>query len=179
MEPLATLAELEAHLQHPVDPASGQLALENASGAVRAYCGWRIDRAAETFFCDGTGTSLLSLPTLYLHTVAQVLLDGVVLDEAAGDYGWSHHGQLWRVAGWPALPRIAQADVVHGFDPAPDACRAVTLNLASRQTVNPLGLRSATVGTVTRAYSTEAHASQGMTALDAALLAPFRLPGQP
>lgn len=176
--PLATLADLEAHLGRPVDPAVGDAALTNASGLVRAWCGWVVSRElAVTFITQGTGSPLLSLPTLHLAAVASVTVEGVDLPPDPFDpegYDWYREGQLLRTTGWPTWPRSVKVVADHGWDPVPDAVRAVTVTVAGRQVDNPGNVRQEAVGTVIRQYH-----EVRITDLDLAVLAPFRLPMRP
>ena len=96
-------------------------------------------------------------------------MDGAPLP--ADQYAWSATGQLVTHERWPRRPRCVEVDAVHGYDPVPDAVRAVTLTLAAREIANPERLRSASVGTVTRAYH--------MDDIDMSRLAPYRIPLRP
>lgn len=159
MEPLASAADLGRFLQRTIDEEAAALALASASGLVREYCGWSISAETTTFILDGTGTTLLSLPTLELTAVQQVRAAGVLLAEATSwppadaEYSWSRNGQLRRGAGWPAGFRTVEADVTHGLDPVPDAVRSVVLSVAAVAVYNPgAALASKTVGAVTHVY---------------------------
>lgn len=180
MEPLITTAELGLYLQRTVDPDAAALAVANASGLVRDYCGWSISAETVTLTLDGSGTVLLDLPTLQLNGVTAVRLNGIALESpedgwpTAEQYTWSTRGQLYRAAGWPAGFRNVEADVVHGHDPTPDAVRAVVLGLAGAAAFNPGGaLVSKTVGAVTHTYR---DAPGVLTDLQAFQLSGYRLP---
>jgi hypothetical protein len=183
--PLADIGDLEAALGHPVDPTVGNAALVNASGLIRAWCGWHISReVAKTFTVDGSGTVVLGLPTMYLAAVAEVRLDGVLLAldtvDAEGGYNFSANGHLYRWAGWPRHPRAVAAVVDHGYDPVPDAITAVTVALSMRAIENPVGVRQEAVGTVIQQFHNPREvAGDQLNALNAAVLGPFRLPMQP
>lgn len=152
LPPLATLGDLEAHLGHPVDPVAGAAALDAASSWVRAVCGWSISQqVGVTFTVDGSGTSVLDLPTLWLVDVHAVRLRGKDLVNDPDDrdgYDWSRAGQLFRDAGWPCRPRAVATDVTHGFDPVPAALVGIVCAMSGRQVENPSGVRMQTVGTV-------------------------------
>lgn len=154
MDPLATVRELELHLQRDLDnPEAAQLALTLASGAVRAYCGWNLARETTTFEVDGDDGQILTLPTLHLVTLVEIRNNGVLIEPMSGRYPrWSAKGQLYRMAGWPKHMSF-QATVVHGYDPVPDLVKLVTLDLAARTVNNPEGLVSATVGPVSRTWA--------------------------
>jgi hypothetical protein len=164
--PLATEAELEAHLRRTLDPASAALALAGGSGAVRDYCRWGISRADETLVVDGTGGGYLLLPTLHLVSVAEVRVDGTVL--TAGDYTWSASGQLYRPAGWPRILRGVEVDCVHGYEPVPDTPRLVALEHAARIYDNPQRVASKSVGGVSESYD--------LSELEMGQLDAYRLP---
>jgi hypothetical protein len=181
VEPLATVADLEKSVQRSVDPEAGRLALESASGLVRDYCGWAISRTTETFTVDGSGTTLLSLPTLHLVDVSAVRMGGAELAASPTgwtgpeEYSWSARGQLYRAYGWPDIFRHIEADVTHGYDVIPDAVRAVVLGLAGATAFNPGGsvLASKTVGAVTHTFR---DAPGELTSLQVFQLSGYRLP---
>jgi hypothetical protein len=180
LPPLASIADLEAHLGHPVDPASGVQALENASGWVRDYCGWVLSReTAVTFTVDGSGTGVLDLPTLWLVTVDEVRLAGAALVEDGDDaygYTWTRAGQIFRPVGWPCRARIVEVDCEHGYDPIPHGIRGFVVALAGRSAENPQNIRMETVGTVIRQF----HEPGAVTeSLDFNTLDMYRLPGKP
>jgi hypothetical protein len=151
MDPLVTVGELETYLQRTVDADAGELAVANASGIVRDFCRWPIAPTEDaTWTLDGRGTAWLNLPTLYLTDVAEVRVDGEVIDP--GTYSWAQRGQLYRAEGWPARLRCVEADVSHGYETTPTSVRAVVLTLAARSMVNPEGLRSKTVGGVSKSF---------------------------
>jgi len=173
MAPLITVEDLRTHMQRPIDQAAGELAVAGASGAVRSYCGWGIAAENAVFDVDGTGTTVLNLPTMHLTAVTSVIMDGaaVALGAASSSvysaYYWTVRGQLYRTAGWPSFARITVA-CAHGFDPVPDVVRLVALTLASREVSNPERLRTAAVGSVSRTFD--------LAELDTRLLDPYRLP---
>lgn len=155
MAALATVPELETHLKRDVDDAQAQQLLDLSSGAVRAYCGWNITREDTTFQVDGDGSPLLSLPTLYLLDLIELRVDTVPVDLTTWDRPmWSRKGQIYKKQGGWTPRAVIEADVTHGFDPAPDLVKLCTLDMAARQLNNPLGLVSATTGQVTRTWGT-------------------------
>jgi len=171
MTPLATPEELNAYTRRTVDPVLADLLLAGATGTVQTYCGWGINaEAAVTFTVDGSGSQVLSLPTLELTDVQSVTVNGVALDPAT-DYKWSRRGQLYRCAGvWSTWSQI-DAVVDHGYVTAPDVLKIVALALASRFIDNPQALKSAQVGSVSRTWS-----DSMLTSLEMALLDAYRLP---
>lgn len=172
MDPLATVGELETHLQRPLDPDRAALAVQLASGAVRAYCGWDLSLStAATLQVPGNGTIVLTLPTLRLHDVSKVVINGVEVPVTPLDLSWTQRGQLIRLAGWPNLATI-EVTCEHGYYDIPDLIKLVVLENAARAIANPEGLTSATVGAVTRTWRTGALGGQpgGLSALDQRLL---------
>lgn len=171
MEPLVTVADLSTHLQREVDEGPAALAVAGASGAVRSHCRWDISREDAAFTVAGSGTRVLNLPTLHLVDVLAVRLDDgteLVRGGGNGEYLWVKRGQMYRSAAWPGPFRHVEVQCVHGYDPVPDVVRLVTLTIAAREYTNPMRLRDASVGSVTRRFD--------MTALDMALLDTYRLP---
>lgn len=178
LPPLADIADLEAHLGHPVDPASGTAALENASGWVRSWCGWVLSREpTDIMLADSDGTDTLDLPTLWINAVTQVIVAGITLTEDPDDpygYTWSRAGQLFRPAGWPKQARAVSVFLDHGYEPIPHAIRGAVVAIAGRNAENPSNVRMETVGTVIRQYH-----ELTVTTLDTDVLGPYRLPMRP
>lgn len=168
MDPLATAGELDVHLQRTVDPDQAGQAVQLASGAVRAYCKWDLTRQTTTLQAAGTGTVVLTLPTLELIDVTAVRIGGVALDLDPALLSWTRRGQLLRPAGWPRLGNV-EVDCTHGYDPVPDLIKLVVLELAAKGLNNPLGLVSATVGQVTRTYASSSN-TPALSELDQRLL---------
>lgn len=153
MDPLATVGELENHLQRQVDPDPGAQALQLASGAVRAFCKWDISEETTTLVGEGAGWMVLTLPTLNLTAVDEVRIEGTVIDITPSAMSWSKRGQLYRpTLGWPQWAQV-EVDCTHGYDPIPDMLKLVTLDLAARVMANPEQLVSATTGAVSRTWS--------------------------
>lgn len=180
MATLATVGELETHLRKTFDDqVQADLALVLASGAVRAYCGWELARETATFQVDGTGGTVLTLPTLELIDVTEIRINDEQQDLGlpVTDYDritWWRKGQLYRHAGWPASS-VIEVDCLHGYDPVPDLIKLVTLDLASRTIANPEGLVAATVGQVSKTWAQPSSGSQTMSALHERLLDRYTL----
>jgi len=182
VDPLVTAEELADYCRRPLDVAGDGLAVALASGLARLYCGWSISSEQATFVLDGNGTRILSLPTLLLLGVDEVIVNGVVIVAAADDaeagydeYTWSANGQLTRWCGWPYRMRGITVKCAHGYDDTPDAVRAVVFALGADIAGNPEGLISKTVGQVSRTYATKA-ITQRLTGLQLAQLDGYRLP---
>lgn len=165
--------DFAAYLQRDLDRATAELALAGASGVVRAFCRWSISAEDTTFTVDGTGSRILRLPTLCLTAVESVTVDGTALDPL--DYRWSANGLIERGAGWPRRFRAVDVACSHGYDVTPDEIRIVVLSLAARYYGNPDGLRSKTVGDISRTFLLESMRGD-MTQLETALIDGYRLP---
>lgn len=168
MESLVSGDDLSAYLQRDLDRSSAELTLAAASGAVRAYCRWNISEETTTMVLDGTGSVMLSLPTLRLTDVYQIRVDGVGLD--SDEYHWSRTGMISRRFIWPDRLGCVAVDVTHGWplDAMPDSVRAVVLGIAARCFANPHALTASTVGGTSRTFD--------LTPVDMQIVAGHRLP---
>ena len=150
MTAFATAEDLATFLNEEINTAQAEQALDLASEEIRDYCGWRIDRAVETFVADPVAGIALSLPTLKINDVTDVVMDGVALH----DFGWSDAGIIWRNYGWSANTRRGiSVTVDHGYETPPGIVRIVTLQAASRAVSNPMGMRSIKAGEVGEVYA--------------------------
>lgn len=160
MEPLVDVAAFGRYLQRTVDPDAALAALVAASGAVREHCGWSISAETATFVVDGSGTTLINLPTMHLTAVHEVRVLGRAIEPGplhgwpgTTQYAWSQRGQLMRAAGWPGLPRAVEVDVDHGYAETPSTVAMVVCSLAEAFMPNVAReLASKTVGAVTHTY---------------------------
>lgn len=155
MAPFASPAELSVWLQREIPEAQAAYALSGASAAIRACCGWSI--SAETVtgqVVSSYGRRSIWLPTLYLTGVISVVENGVTL-VAAVDYDWTTDGRLIRSSRWWTVPRDVVVTYTHGYPaghPVLESVKAVCLAAASRMVVNPLALRSWTLGDESETY---------------------------
>lgn len=152
MDPLISVDDLAGYLQRPIDRASATIAVQGASGLVRAYCGWGLSRAVETLTVDANGTGSVNLPTLRLNDVTEVRVDGDILDPST--YNWGFNGILVATTGyrWMAGLRKIEADVDHGYQPIPDEVCIVASAIAARLYANPEGLASKASGDDSRTF---------------------------
>lgn len=177
MQPLASVTELELHLGRTLDTDTATQALELASGAVRAYCKWNlsytIDDVMEVY---GDGSHILTLPTLCLIDVKEIIVDLVDLGPLTRsvDLMWTRKGQIKYTPGW-CKDQVVLVTCDHGYDPIPDVIRLVTLDAAARQLANPEGLVASRVGEVSRTYTSTSVTTANLTTLHQALLDNHRL----
>jgi hypothetical protein len=102
-----------------------------ACAAVRAYCGWHIAPVYEdTLVIDGSGASVIDLPTLRLVNVTSVVEDGV--EQAITSANWSRTGYLWRAAPWTRSLNGLSVTLEHGYDECPGEILGVLREAASR-----------------------------------------------
>lgn len=136
-----TAADLSAFTRGrlPDDEATQQL-LDAALAAARRYCGWHVCplRTDVQVEVDGSGAAL-SLPTLNLIAVSEVIEDGVSLD-VARDLYWSQSKGLVYKRGWSRgwFGDSILVTMTHGFPEgeAADWRRAV-LRLADQMSFDP------------------------------------------
>lgn len=137
MEPFADTADLK--VSHPtLSTAAAGRALEKASAAIRAWCGWSISRETVTKRLDGTGERSLWLRTLQLTDVVELTVTGVPLVPLV-DYDWTLYGRVLHRSRWPDTPRSVEITYTHGFDPVPLELVEACLELAGKAVANPYG----------------------------------------
>jgi hypothetical protein len=121
-------------------------ALRQAQGRIRRYCGWHIaPEVTETITLDGTGSSSLWLPSLYVTDIASITVEGVL--ESADNYDWSANGYVnARYGTWSCRPRQIVVELTHGYADIPDELVEVAVAMAARGTASPGGPKRQTVG---------------------------------
>jgi len=160
----ASQVEADAGSGDVLDTGTALLALSGASGAIRSVCGWSISQetVTETFALGQT----VFLPTLNLTAVS--------VPSAVDGVAWSRNGTV-RLSNVYPFAAAAAITYTHGYDPVPDAVKAVCLELAARSYVNPEQYVSVTRGTVTDVFASS-RVDQG-SLKDDPRLQPFMLPG--
>lgn len=150
-----------------VDPA--------AQAAIRSYCGWHIAPVVTTVVTlDGSGGSILLLPTLKLITVDNVSVNGAPVN----DFEWSEAGMLRRDRNWPRKFRSIEVTFSHGYREMPAALTAVLNRLQMVQNMPSGTFKVGNVSATTQGPSVRssgARASSGDSYCDA-ILDRFRLP---
>lgn len=172
-EPIVTTGQLDAYLAG--DP---QAALDMATAAVRAYCGWHVAPSqVETVTVDADGHTVL-LPSLHVTAVSSVTVDDVLLEAEAFD--WSAAGILRLTASACGFRKVTVV-MTHGYETVPEVA-AIILAVSARAIASPSGVVRAQVGQISETYSqTGANQAGGVALLDAemATLDRYKLPPRP
>lgn len=144
---LPTAADVETFTQgRLVDDDRTDMLLTAALAAARRYCGWHVTpERSDTLTVDGSGKTLLMLPTMRLTAVTSVTENGVELDLAT--IGWAVRGVMWKTSNlnrmWCPHTDGVTAAVTHGFDDVPDFNMAVITAVdrgsfgAAREVIGP------------------------------------------
>ncbi|MEV0382416.1 hypothetical protein [Nonomuraea sp. NPDC050643] len=178
LPPLASTADLEAHLGRSLTPAAAELAIRRASGRVRSYTRQQITfRANDTIEVPG-GDRILRVPQRPLvvdaaHplTVVEVgefgapdlpLAEGTDFERIGNELtrGYPFY-PLTRLQGWPWnrnlgvwAPKV-RLTYSHGYTTIPDDIVDIVLELATVNVTNVEGLRSESIDDYSRTYATE------------------------
>ncbi len=156
MGSFATVGELAAFTGRDLSQqdAGALLALELASGAIVAWCGQAIERVVgDLARLDGVASDRIVLPERPVTAVGEVRIGGTVVDPQA--LAHSASGVLARTDGgdFSAPPGGVQVTYDHGYDPIPEAVRAVCLQVAARALANPEGIRQEGIGGYSVTYA--------------------------
>lgn len=146
MADFAGISDIEAFLQLPIitaiQIASAEMALKDATAAIRNYCHQYLERVnTETITLDSSGGIRLFLPELPVIAIYSVVEDGetLVVDD---DYKLGQHGILHRIGStWIAGIQVIAIIYSHGYTVIPDDIVAVCVRAASR--AYQAGLKSA------------------------------------
>lgn len=107
-----------------------ELSLAAAISEVRGYCGWHIaPQRTETLTLDGSGLSVLLLPTMQVADVAEVVENGTTIDAVE----WSAKGMLRKRSGWTDRWRGITVTLTHGYAKAPAELTRLILATAASQ----------------------------------------------
>lgn len=184
--PLVTPLQLSDYTQGKVAAGDPRVAglIDGATAAVRRYCGWHIAPAfTETVLLDGSGGSVLTLPTLHLTALSAVTENGTALTEYApvdgsGDFEWSVLGSVRRVRGlWTERYRAVSVTMTHGFDAAPDVAQII-LQVTAAALSSPMGATREQAGQLAVSWATTAPGVSGGLSLlgrDLATLSLYRI----
>lgn len=153
-------------------------AADAASAAVRSYCGWHIaPTTTQMLTLDGSGSSTLILPTLYLTAVTDVTNDGVAVD----DVEWSQAG-FARLYRWSCRLRGVTATITHGYDQCPAEVAAVVVALARQDgsAAAMQGVKSRQVGPLAWQYADDQIGGVlGVSGAMREVLDRYKLPSRP
>lgn len=158
-EPLIDVTYLrEKHPDRTFDDTQASIVIAEASAAIRAYCGWHlVPSVAEDITVDGSGSTILLLPTTHLTAVTALVEDSEPVDLASVE--WSESGYLRRSTAWTSRLRGVIASIEHGYARPPDELRAVAASAVLRALSSPQGgVTSEQVGAVSRTYASTATA---------------------
>ena len=118
--------------------------IEMATGLIQAETGQTISYVEnDTLTVRGTREGSYLLPQRPVVSVASVTIDGVA---AAADTWWLEDEVLVRRGGFGSGRRPLVIVYSHGYEPVPDAIRAVCLEAVVRAWVNPGSVVSERVG---------------------------------
>lgn len=169
MANFATVADIEAFLQVEIDTpmqiASAQRALVEASAAIRNYTKQTLERVDdEMITLDSPGGTRLFLPELPVISIDSVVEDGEML-AAVDDYKLGQHGILHRVdQKWAEGIQNITITYTHGYATIPDDIVAVCTRAASRgyqtglkaaDTDGVMGVASKSLGDFSVSYTAE------------------------
>lgn len=170
--PIVNTTELGAYLA-----GSPQSAIDAATGAVRAYCGWHVTPEVTESVTLDVASGLVLLPSLHVTAVSSVVADGDTLDPDR--YEWSAAGILR--ASLRRGFRKVEVTMTHGYVDAPEIA-GVILAMAARSVVSPDGVMRAQVGQISETYSQTANNQAGGIALllsEMSILDRYKLPPRP
>lgn len=137
MADFAQVTDIEDFLQQPINTpvqiASAELALRDASAAIRNYTNQYLELVAnDVITLDSRGSKRLILPQLPVVSVDQVVEDGelLVVDD---DYKLGQFGILHRIgAYWKGGIQQVEITYTHGYLVIPDDIIAICIRAASR-----------------------------------------------
>jgi hypothetical protein len=165
----------------PADPRLQPL-LDGATTAIRRYCGWHVaPRFKETVQLDTDGGRLLQLPTLRVHEIEKIEVDGVELDKKT--FRWTPKGMVELVdprTSFPSGFQRVRVTMTHGFDSAPDVAQVVR-QIVANAISSSMGATREQAGQVSVSWSLTAPNVAGgisLLARDLAVLDSYRLPGR-
>lgn len=185
LPPLLTAAEFSAGTDGQIDEADPRIQplIDGATAAIRRYCGWHVGPVVtETIRLDGPGGSVLTLPSLRVEEITDVVEHGRTWTAAElDDLEWSEAGMV-RAPGrcWTSRYRGVTVTLRHGFEDV-GALRQIVQQVVANAIASPLGATSEAASSVSVSWaSTAPGVSGGMSLLerDLATLNLYRLPGR-
>lgn len=165
MAPLATRDDLEVYLGYALPAERADFLLDGATGAVRTHCGWHIaESVTETVTLDGSGATILTLPSLHVTAVNSVTEDGDAVTVA--DIEWSAAGFLKRSTAWTSKLRGVVVNLTHGYATTPPEVRDIVLAAAARTSAMPVPVEREQVGDYSVSYAKVSLLSHELNVLD-------------
>ncbi|TDT31104.1 hypothetical protein [Naumannella halotolerans] len=145
----------------------------SVEAAIRAYCGWHIaPEITETIVLDGSGNSVLSLPTLRVVSVGEVVNDGrEVLNPE-----WSSAGFIRGC--WTNKLRGVSVTFTHGYSECPAGIARLAAVLTELDKV-PAGAQSQAAGPINVSYGSPLAVNLGSHDLMERVLGAYVLPVRP
>lgn len=186
LPPLATVADLQAHLGRTLTAAQGELAIRRASARVRAYTRQILSFVADDSIDVDGGDRVLRVPQRPLvvdaaHPLAVVEVGNLSAPDfvCVEDRDYTRlgsqltRGYPWymptRLMGYPRsrylgvwTPKV-RLTYSHGYTTIPDDIVDVVLELASVNVTNVDGLRSEAIDDYSRTFATETVGGASMT----------------
>lgn len=170
-------------------PENIQDLLDASSAMIRRYCGWHISPVVtEDITVDGSGGSILSLPTLRLLDIVgltEVWNSQVTYAYSPDEIEWSRNGYLRKRGGgaWTEAMRGITATIKHGFENADTGdLTQLCITMSARAQSSPFGVTQQAVGQVSVRMSAGSGGAAGGVSLypDQMLtLDSYRLFGRP
>jgi len=116
---LITAAEIQKVTNRAFTGDTAEAIAVMATSAVRDFCGWRVaKRRTETVTVRTRGRGIILLPSLHVHAITSVSVNGELL--TASQFDWDESGVLERVGGrWPTARRAVQVTIDHGYETCP------------------------------------------------------------
>lgn len=141
-----------------------------ACAVIRNHCGWHIaPSVTETLTLDGTGGTILRLPSMHVTEVDTVTNDGADVTTPS----WSKNGVIEHYY-WTSARRGVEVTLTHGYTSCPDEVLALAKAMAmTGATSRALGVKSQTAGPFSVEY--EGTFADAVTSI----LAPYRVPPSP
>lgn len=135
MTALATIEDLLTRMTTTPDPDRAAAVLDDASAAVRAYCGQAFDRATTTDrlrFRRGR-LRLPERPVVEVDTVEDVAGATVAATwDGLDQLALTTSAAYWETNGSPSWDRVVDVTYTHGYETIPDDLVAVVCNIAAR-----------------------------------------------
>lgn len=156
------------------DPVDMQAAAEQA---IRSYCQWHVaPLLEETWRLDGTGSSVVHLPTLALQELVTVNVKGREIPVAA--CAWSNAGMIQLPEATPREFGAVTVTAWHGFENATDI-GGIVKSIKDRAEKMPAGVVRKQIGDVGLTYGSLSDRGIALFTREKQALDPYRLEASP